>query len=182
MGCALIERIVASVALAVALSSCSQPPSGHPSERSTHTLSELCEFPREFFQSQFEVAEIAATVVIGKPMEAPINAGNGCLYTAEGASVHGYLGTISISRGHGENSLSTAEGMPSRYIEVDGFSVAMYINPIPEFRDPETAHPSYTLNVEIDNWTGELTFEGGNDAGARAGADMLVRMVQSLKG
>ncbi len=47
--------------------------------------------------------------------------------------------------------------------------------------DPETAHPSYTLNVAIDDWAGELTFMGGTDSAARSGAETLVRMVQALK-
>ncbi|WP_231857916.1 hypothetical protein [Nocardia farcinica] len=167
----------------LALAGCSPSPTVTASgtEYSRHTLQELCDFSKAFFIDQFAVNTIETDLTLSMPIENEIEAGNGCSYYTPKEWGRGYLGMASIWQNRDYLSLSTAEGAPARHIDVDGSAVALYIDPVPQNADPETVRPAYTLNVVIDGWGGELTFEGGTEAGAQVGAATLVKMVRALK-
>lgn len=177
----LRSQIGTAVILAFLLTSCGNPEPDIEQHSSSHSLKELCDFPLHFFQENFNVQEIETNVIATKPIESPIHFGNGCSYYAISDTRRVGLGTSSVWWNGSDGTMSTVKGEPSSHVQIGDSSVAVYINEIPAYRDPETARPSYTLNVAIGDWAGELTFERGNDSAARSGAETLVRMVQALK-
>ncbi|MEV6140366.1 hypothetical protein AB0L63_30860 [Nocardia sp. NPDC051990] len=149
---------------------------------STHTMQELCDFPKPFFAKQFNATNLKTSSVTSTPMSKKIGLGESCFYETPTE----YLGYVALRQ---EPKQSAVEGRLARHISVDGASVDQYVDPIPTNRNHRTTQPSYTLTATIDGWYGELHYNLGNDAGTQAGAETLqagaetlVGMVRALKG
>lgn len=159
----------------------SAPPAPGAGE-SAHTLQELCDFPKQFFSEQFNAADVEATLVATKPLTEKIGTANGCSYRKSVQEGGGYLGHTLLRLVTSSSSPSSAGGQPDRTVTVDGVAVLRTADAVPDYQDAATARPAYTLTARIDGWEGTLGFEGGDERGTQAGAQVLVRMIRALKG
>lgn len=184
MGSAVRGAYIALLSAPVFLAGCSfslvaESPDPGYSERSVR---EMCDFPVPFLSGHFKLASFEIDDLPNKTLDDPIEAGNVCSYDTPAGQDREHLSRVALWRVSDTLDLSEAEGIPTRRVEIDGATVIVHIGPMPGTSDPQLTHPSYTLNVVIDGWGGELAFKRGDDASAQAGAEMLVRMVRALKG
>ncbi|MEU6184928.1 hypothetical protein [Nocardia sp. NPDC047038] len=165
------------------LSGCGLLPHTHPEKEitpeSSHSIQELCDFPRQFFATRYDANKIEVSVDATKPMTEKISFGNGCSYRT---SDQNYLGYVSLL--HSADAITSPQQVEhsSRTLTVDGVRVTEIAKPIPDYADPATARPWFELIADIDGWEGKLGFKNGDDQGTQVGARLLVDMIRKLKG
>jgi hypothetical protein len=177
------RKLTAISALTVLLPGCGLVPHPHPEKwavpSSNHTLQELCDFPKQFFTTRYNAANLVISLAATMPMTEKIGTSNGCSYhTPE----RDYLGYVFFSRIVEDSTSSTTENFPARVVTVDGVAVSEIVETVPSNLDPSTTRPSFKLTASIDGWKGELGFEEGDEKGTQAGAPVLVNMIRILKG
>ncbi len=175
-------HIIAPVTALVALAAgCGLNHNGGESPSATsgsgHTIQELCDFPKQFYATQFNADNLEVSVVATKPMTALISGGNACGYhTAD----NNFRGTISLA--HSDDAPGpSAAGSPSVTTRtVDGISITE--TPVALPPGWTSTEPHLTLSAVIDEWRGEFTFWGRDEPTIQAGAQTLVSMIRALKG
>ncbi|BDT96780.1 hypothetical protein IFM12275_67560 [Nocardia sputorum] len=178
-----LPELITVAALTALLSGCDLLPRTDTDQwvavESSHSIQELCDYPKKFFAGRYETADLKVSVDVTKPMSEKIGGGNGCSYHK---SERDYVGYISLV--HLADSTTPANQVehPARTLTIDGIRVVEVVKPIPDYADPATTRPWFELIAEIDGWEGKLGFKNGDEQGTQAGARVLVDMIRALKG
>ncbi|WP_433600795.1 hypothetical protein ACQPXH_02970 [Nocardia sp. CA-135953] len=170
--------------LTLLLSSCGLLPKSHtdsPSEikTSSHTLQELCDYPKQFYAAKYHAENLGVGVIATKPLTEQIGTGNGCDYHSADSN---YLGYIFLDAPPAAPSNSHAESGTPRILMVDGISVTdtpLTQPALPPFRNDPAQYA--LLSATIDGWRGEFELVGRDEQTIQAGAETLVQMIRALK-
>lgn len=170
-------RLVLTGSSVVALSSCSLLPNSitHREPESTHTMQDLCNFPKEFVTNTFHAQklEVRPEGPGSPPMDRKLGHGDLCWLTNVSPVVVTAVG-MDYSRTPEHSNPGT-----TRTWTIDGVPVQEV--PSDQHSSTSTAGPSITLKATIDRWTGTFIFNSDNESTIKAAAEMLVNMVRTLK-
>jgi hypothetical protein len=193
-----VRRLLATSALAILLSGCDLLPRTHPETHeiptSNHTIQELCDSAKHFFDNRAGTDNLKISPGTGgKALTDKIDVGNGCFYEKADGSAWRHLGVVSLFRIFASDDTlseppSTTRAYPAKFLTVDGVTVKVATRPLYEGDDPATTPLKIDLIADIDGWKGELHFYGTGDRTTRddqlirEGAQALVNMIRTLKG
>jgi hypothetical protein len=143
------------VAISVfALSGCGLSTNSHSGspgaiQRSSHTLHELCNFPKQFFAAQFHAENLRVAVTSTKPLTEKIGTGNGCDYHTADSE---YLGYIFLDAPPAVTSPAAAGTGSPRTLTVDGVAVTETPRPISRYlpSQPLRRRMSCSLRISTD--------------------------------
>ncbi|MGY4100311.1 hypothetical protein ACW2Q0_12265 [Nocardia sp. R16R-3T] len=177
-------RSIPLVMLAIVLSGCGILPKSHTEstseiQLSSHTIQELCDFPKQFYATNFHAENLRVAVIATKPMTEKIDIGNGCDYHSADEE---YLGYIFLDGPPAPTpSLAAGSGTP-RTLMVDDVTVTdtpQIQQALPPFTNAPTQYAM--LSATIDGWRGEFKILRQDEKTIQAGAETLVHMIRALK-
>lgn len=145
-----------------------------------HTIQELCNFPEQFFLKHYNLSDLVAKPARSKLMESTIGDSAECLYDNPAVSIPNF--GYALLSPETDNSKAVPTGARTRPLVIDGVAVTEIELPLDGDQDPNTADRVYILKAVIDGWEGNLSFKGGDQEARLAGAPVLVKMIQTLKG
>ncbi|MFD0361981.1 hypothetical protein ACFQZZ_11060 [Nocardia sp. GCM10030253] len=194
-----LRRLTILSVLILMLSSCDLVPHADPEKykvrTSDHTLQQLCDYPRKFFATRYADTALEVEPGLKKPLTDKIGTGNDCSYYLRERDQpdRRYIGSALLFRiVDSDHTLSTPppanENYPTKVLTVDGMTVKVVTEPLPKGADPATTLLDVDLTASLDGWEGELHFKETDDQTTRddqptrAGAQVLVDMIRTLKG
>jgi hypothetical protein len=175
------SRVRAHLALAglsvAVLSGCSLLPNSttHREPESTHTMQDLCDFPKQFLATEFHVRSVTVQPVGADqpPMSRKLGYDSLCDLNNADPAFAGSVGMAFSSTPVPPNPGTT------RTWTIDGVSVQEI--PLPRSSSDPGKYPYIGLEATIDKWTGTFGFPGGEEPTIKAAAAMLVNMIRTLK-
>lgn len=189
------SKTVIAVLLLITLSGCES--SGSDSEPSlpvqysgtTHAVSELCGYGKEFFERQFNAHDLTMTNSMNTSMSAPVGMWNACVFSTTGGKPYSVTDDPSDTDAIATLSLGDRltfpccnNGQLMNTFVVDGISVSEVWPYTKETRPKAGQEVHVRLEVEIDKWYGWFQLWDRDDATVQAAAKTLVEMTRALKG
>ncbi|MEV6557151.1 hypothetical protein AB0M22_15630 [Nocardia sp. NPDC051756] len=170
------------MAALLALAGCGQESTQNPAQpySNDHTVQELCDFPKQFFLEHYDLSELVAKSARSKPIDSAIGDSAKCVYDNPSASIPNF--GYALLSPETDSSKAVPAGARTRDLAIDGVTVTEIELPLDGSQDPNTADRVYILRATIDGWEGNISFKGGDQEARRAGAPVLVKMIQALKG
>ncbi|MCX4092074.1 hypothetical protein [Nocardia sp. alder85J] len=149
---------------------------------STHTVQELCDFPKPFFAEKFGYRDFRIDLMSPASMDKKLDVGNACTYFDDAAdsSTNGEeVGELLLGPFPLEDHSARSEVLDT--FIVDGSKVVETSLPGLNTSAPGL-RPFIQLDADIDGWYGSFEFWGRDDATVHAGGKVLVDMISKLKG
>lgn len=152
---------------------------------STHSMRELCAYPREFLAQWYMVTAFEITVKTATRKDGKIERSGGCLYRNSDTTPANvdvlptrYVGGVSLGFDSSRNVLGSIEGRSDRTRTVQGV-------PVTATFAPKTADGAQylTLSSVIDGWRGELEIyvKDENAPQIDVAAQLVVNMIRGLR-
>ncbi|MQY20433.1 hypothetical protein [Nocardia macrotermitis] len=173
----VVLRIAMGAMSLTVLSGCALLPNSltHREPESTHTMSDLCNFPKQFLATYFH-----ATVLTEKLVGAPPSSMSRKLTYENDCDLESPDGELAASV---SMSFSSVPNQPrsgvARTWTVDGVSVLQI--PLPGTPDYPAKGAYIGMDATIGKWTGSFGFGSGDEATLEAAAKMVVSMTRTLK-
>lgn len=173
---------LALLATLLTLTGCGQESKQNPAQpySNTHTVKELCDFPKQFLLEHYGLTELVAMPARSKPMDSVIGDSAECRY--DNPSVNTPNFGYALLSPETDSSKAVPAAARTRALAIGGVTVTEIELPLDGKQDPNTANRVYILKATIDGWEGNLSFKGGDQESRLAGAPVLVKMIQALKG